>query len=343
MLDFLSALLAPPIIAVDLGTANTRVYARASDTLTEQPSTLSMMHSTSPTVTDEYLQHTNRQLTNRPLRGGVIVDMKNAISLLKPLLRQTRQGFLPPVSLATAPSDTSRLERARLQQALLQAGAKKVCIIPEVWAAALGAGIDVDSRSAQLLVDIGDGVTDMAVFRRGRITAATSIRVACSDLQRAVRSRMITAHRVRISDSEAERLTNCLDALQSHRENPDACLELSALDIVQRKHRPCRVLKHELALAMEPVLDRISVTIATGLQRLPEQWREEIGTTGICLTGGGACISGMSDLLAARTGLGVRVAVDPLHAVINGAIRTLELRQGEREWWANLAWPDFSA
>lgn len=343
MFELLSSLLTHPLIAVDLGTANTRVYTPASDTLTEQPSALSLMEANIPAVSDEYLQHTNRQLSTRPLRGGVIVDLKNAVSLLKPLVRRSKQHFLAPISLASAPSDSNPLERDRLQQALLQAGAKEVCIIPEVWAAALGAGIDLERKSAQLLVDIGDGVTDMAVFRQGRIAASTSIRLACSDLQRAVRSRLVAAHRVRISDLEAERLTHCLEALLPEQENSEASLELTALDIGQRRERPCRVARHDLALAMKPVLDKIAATLDQGLAGLPRAWREEITTDGICLTGGGACISGMATLLAASIGMPVRVASDPLHAVINGAIRTLELRQGDRTWWSDRPWPSFSA
>lgn len=343
MFEILSTLLSHPVIAVDLGTANTRVYAPASDTLTEQPSSLNLMGAGTPAVSDQYLQHTNRQLTARPLRGGVIIDVKNAVSLLKPLLRQTRQRFLPPISLASAPSDSNPLERDRLQQALLQAGAKEVRIIPEVWAAALGAEIDLERGSAQLLVDIGDGVTDIAVFRQGRIVACSSIRLACSDLQRAVRSRLVAAHRVRISDPEAERLTHCLEALLPNQANGDASLELTALDIGLRRERPCRVAKRDLALAMEPVLDKIAATLGKGLERLPTGWRDEIGEAGICLTGGGACISGMPDLLAARTGIQVRVASDPLHAVINGAIRTLQVRGKDRAWWGDHQWPTFSA
>ena len=343
MFERLSALLSNPVIAVDLGTANTRVYAPASDTLTEQPSALSLTKANTPAISDEYLRHSNRQLKARPLRGGVIVDLKNAVSLLKPLVRKSKQHFLAPISLASAPSDSNRLERDRLQQALLQAGSKEVCIIPEVWAAALGAGIDLAQESAQLLVDIGDGVTDMAVFRRGRIAASTSIRLACSDLQRAVRSRLVTAHRVRISDLDAERLTHSLEALLPKQANSGSSLELTALDIGQRRERPCRIDKHDLALAMEPVLNKIAATLNQGLERLPRAWREEIATTGIHLTGGGACISGMAALLAARTGMPVRPADNPLHAVINGAIRTLELRHGDRAWWTDRPWPSFSA
>ena len=94
---------------------------------------------------------------------------------------------------------------------------------------------------------------------------------------------------------------------------------------------------------MEPVLDKIAATLGEGLERLPRAWREEIATTGIRLTGGGACISGMAALLAARTGMPVRVADDPLHAVINGAIHTLRARHGDKEWWDHIDWPTFSA
>jgi len=327
-----------PVIAVDLGTANTRIYSQASKTFSEQPSSLSMVDALPSAGTDEYLLHTNQQLKVRPLRGGVVVDIKNAVSLLKPLIRQARPGFLRPISLVSAPSDASRLERSRLKQVLIQAGAQEVCVIPEIWAAALGAGIDIERDSAQLLVDIGDGVTDIAVFRCGRIEAATSIRLACSDLQRVVRSQLLASQRVRIPISEAERLTNCLDALLPEQDESLASIEISALDIALRRQRTCRVGRKNLALAMEPVFNKIAETIRSGLQRLPAEWYDEIGEVGFCITGGGACIRGMSSLLAARTGMPVQLAMDPLHTVINGAKLTLQLRQGEKEWWNHLGW-----
>ena len=342
MLDIFSTLIAPPLVAVDVGTATTRLYASASDTLTEQPSTLSLRGAQAVDVADEYLRHTNRQLTSRPLRGGVVVDVRNAVSLLRPLLRQARQRFLQPISLASAPSDTTPLERARLQEALLQAGAKKVYIIPEVLAAALGAGLDIEQGQAQLLVDIGDGVTDMAVLRHGRIVAATSIRLACSDLQRAVRSSLITLHRVRVSDSAAERLTHCLKALLPEDDGGET-VQLEALDIGARRQRLCQVSRRDLAQAMEPLLTRITATISAGVRRLPAEMRREIAAAPLCLTGGGALISGMDGLIAAGTGLQVRVADDPLHAVINGAIHTLRSRHGDKQWWDHIDWPTFSA
>jgi rod shape-determining protein MreB len=118
---------------------------------------------------DDYLEYINSKIGAKPLRGGVIVDLKNSIALLKPVLKKSRNFFKKsPVSLASAPTDTSEHERDLLRQALVHAGASHVSIIPEVWAAAVGADIDLSRPRAQLLIDIGDGVTDMAVIRVGQ-------------------------------------------------------------------------------------------------------------------------------------------------------------------------------
>lgn len=118
------------------------------------------------------------------LRGGVIVDQTMVVQLLKPLLDRTRLfGIVKPCVLACAPSDVNRIERARLTQAVLDAGAASVYVIPEPLAAAVGAGLDVSSSYAQVVVDIGAGVTDCALIRMSRIQATAAVRIGCSQLQ----------------------------------------------------------------------------------------------------------------------------------------------------------------
>ncbi len=149
-------------VALDLGTATIRIAAGQREVL-ERPSCLDK---------------------SAGLRGGVVVDQATVVQLLKPLLDRTRLfGIVKPCVLACAPSDADRSERTRLTRAVLEAGAASVYVIPEPLAAAVGAGMDVSSPYAQLVVDIGAGVTDCALIRMSRIQATAALRIGCSQLQ----------------------------------------------------------------------------------------------------------------------------------------------------------------
>lgn len=331
-----------PNIAVDLGTANTRIYSSLHSEVTEIPSSINHVTRTADNISDEYLQFMNNRISTKPLRGGVIVDLRNAIELLKPLVKKSRKFFLAPISLASAPTDTTENERDLLRKALIKAGASYVSIIPEVWAAAIGAGIDITQPNAQLLIDIGDGVTDMAVFCDGRIIYSSSIRIACSDLQKAVRSTVMSKYRVQLYDDDITKLTHVISSLLNQKEFNTETFDISGLDIVRRRKVRCCIDKTDIINAITPVVNKIIMMIEISLKKLPEKTYCEILESGINLTGGGACIEGMVELIAFRTNMEVRVPSDPIHAVINGAIKTLDYWKEKKCWWNNIAWPKLS-
>ena len=339
MLSKLSQIMSQPSIAVDLGTANTRIYASQHAELTESPSSISLTNGKTDNVLDEYSEHTNNRLATKPLRCGVIIDLKNATMLLKPLVKKTRRFFMAPKTLASAPTDTTENERDLLRKALVNAGASHVSIIPEVCVAAIGAGIDLAHKNAQLLVDIGDGVTDLAVFRDGRIVYSSSVRIACSDLQKYIRSAIMSKYKLQIYDREAERLTHEILSIFNSEEHDCESVGVAGIDIIKRHKANILVNKKDIISSMEPVLNKIVKMIEVSLKRIPEKTYCEILESGICLTGGGACIEGMDLFIAHRTNMRVRIASDPIHAVINGAIQTLNSWNGKNNGWKNIYWP----
>lgn len=341
MFSKLNQIVAQPSIAVDLGTANTRLYAFGISKIMERPSTINLVKDRGDRVADEYFRYINSTLVATPLRGGVIVDLKNAISLLKPLVVKTRKLFQSPVSLACAPTDTTEAERELLRRALLQAGVSRVSLIPEVWAAAIGAGLDVTLASAQLLIDIGEGVTDLAVFRDGRIIFASALRTACSDIHRAIRSEIMARYAIKIYDHELERMTNELKTIFYQPASSDRYVLISGIDVVKRREVSINIDSQVVVDAMFPVIEKITGFIAGSVKKLPEKYYCEILESGICLTGGGACIEGIDASICQRTAMAVKIAADPLHAVINGATQTLQYWNGKRCWWDNIAWPSF--
>lgn len=193
---------------------------------------------------------------------------------------------------------------------------------------------------AQVLIDIGEGVTDMAVIRGGRIVHASAVRTACSDLQQAVHHAVMASHKINLGQAELERLTHELSSLSRQAAIADRIITVTGLDSSRRCLVSTGVESQDVVGVMEPVLGRMLEMIESGLRQLPENAACEIVETGICLTGGGARIAGIDRLIAERTGLSVRVAMDPLHSVINGAIETLKYWEGKERWWKNLAWPE---
>jgi len=331
-----------PSIALDLGTGNTRIFSSESGQITEKPSSIRRTDSTT-FVADEYLSYLNSKVVFAPLQGGVIVDVQNATNLLRPLLKKTIRSLRHPVSLTSAPTNTSDQERELLAKAVLDAGASHVAIIPEAWAAAIGAGMDVTLPTAQALIDIGDGVTDMVVIRDGRIIYATAVRTACSDLQKAVRSKIVAKHKVCIDPPEAERLTHKISSMSQGRPFLPDTITASGMNIFTGRKVTINVNEHDIIIAMEPVIHKMLKNIELGLGKIPEPVFNEVLESGICLTGGGACISGIDTLIASKTRLDVRIAPDPMHAVINGEIATLTHWKAHKDWWKNIVWPKLAS
>jgi rod shape-determining protein MreB and related proteins len=340
MFSKLTQLIKQSCIAVDLGTANTRIFSSELGQIKEKPSLVRHTNdSKKKLVSDEYLSYLNSNIFVMPLRGGVIVDIKNAINLLRPLLKETKKSLRHQISLASAPTDTSDKERELLAKAVLDAGASHVAIIPEVWAAAIGAGMDVTSPYAQVLIDIGEGVTDLAVIRDGRLIHTSAVRTACGDLQNAVRSVVLAKHKVCVYPAEAQRLTHEISSMFQGKSFTAKLITVWGIDIVTGYKVVVSVNQQDVISAMKPVFLEILKMINFGLRQLHESISCEILESGICLSGGGACISGIDRLIASSTNLDVRIAPDPIHSVINGERETLNYWKGHNNWWLNIVWP----
>ena len=337
----LKKIISRPSIAIDLGTANTRIFSSDSGQIKEKPSTVRPPDvSENNSFSSDYISYLNSKISYNPLRGGVIVDIYNAINLLKPLLKETRKGFRPPVSLASAPTDTTPKERELLIKAILEAGASRVAIIPEVWAAAIGSGIDVTSETAQVLIDIGEGVTDFAVIRDSQLIYTAALRTACSDLQKAVRSAIVSRYKMYVCRKEIEHLTNTISSIATDESHNSGEITIQGNDIFKGNEATALIIRNDIARAMEPVIKRILNMVKTNTNRIPGSIYAEITDSGICLTGGGALISGIDKLIKSRLKIDVRIAPEPTRSVVKGEIETLNYWEGHKKWWENIFWPD---
>jgi rod shape-determining protein MreB len=263
-------------IALDVGTAMTRI-ATGQSSLAERPSLIGC---------------------KRALRDGVIVDGETVSSILEPFFALARRfGILKPCVLACAPSNARSEERQMLTESIIKAGAFSVSIIPETLAAAIGAGLDVSSPYAQMVIDIGEGVTDCAVIRSSKILVTGAIRVGCGRIRQAIVDEGPTYGCAHINDTHADTLM--------HR-----------CGLVRSAEHAGSVF---VAAAIQPIFKEIADTIDSFLQDLPHEVGCEIIDSGISLTGGGALIPGVKKYLEQRTGITTNVATNPRVAVVEGA------------------------
>jgi rod shape-determining protein MreB len=250
------------------------------------------------------------------LERGVIVNPDAATRVLRALLKRAQRfGPWRPRVITCVPTDVTPSERAALVRSLRQAGAAAIAVTPEPLAAAIGAGLDVSAPHAQLVIDIGHGITDCAVIRAGQVVATRAVRRACADLYDAVRAAVWARYQLRLLPREAERLVANVNLAAGAAPGRLEALARCELGYLRRVAIPTS----EVAEVLEPALAAMLAAPRALLRDLPAELGAEIIERGILLSGGGALWRGMSARLAAETGIAVRCARDPLHAVIRGA------------------------
>jgi len=334
-ISYLRKTVADPDIALDLGTANTRLYARGQGLIADEPSIVRMQTDTGRIeevgISAAFSLKDKQHSIVSPLRAGVVADVKATTALLTPLLRRGRRmGILRPRVLVCAPTDACEEERAALIEATRSAGASAVAIAPEPLAAAIGGGMDVASEHAQMIVDIGDGVTDVAVIRLGSLLVTDAVRIACSDLNQAVSDLAAERYSLKLYQKEAERLVQKIGA--TNPQNLTSSFIVAGDDVRTGSLRRVNIYGHEIAAALNPVLKEIVTAIQQAVRNLPPEIACEVIESGIRLTGGGACLPGITTLIANETNLAVKPVREPMHAVINGARQMLAIGAATNLW-----------
>lgn len=295
-----------PDIAVDLGTANTRVAVIRRGWQFSCPS--------------------SGETT--ALAKGVVVNVEAAAETLRPMLHQLKlKGVTRPRALACAPTDTSTEERERVREVCRRAGIEAVVLMPEPVAAALGDGVKYSSHKPTLLMDIGDGVTDCAIIRDGQLAESFACRVGCADLRAAVQASVERWCGIRLSATDAIKLLSDIGIEPATPEET----ELPSLRFVPLPNRESEIPLGVVQEAIRPVRDQILQTIHS-LLSANAAMRGELQESGLRLSGGGALIPGFDKSIAQATGFSVRIARNPLDAVVNGARRVLPILAENAIW-----------
>ncbi len=317
-------------MAVDLGTANTLVYVRGRGVMLNEPSVVAMNAQTREilAVGAEAKRMIGRTPDNitaiRPLRDGVIADFEATEQMLRFFIKRVhrRRYFAKPRLVICVPSGITAVEQRAVKEAGYQAGARRVYIIEEPMAAAIGAGLPVHEATGNMVVDIGGGTTEVAVISLGGIVTSQSIRTAGDDLDSAVIAWMKKEYSLMLGERTAEEMKMTLGSAFPLPEEPEA--EIRGRDMISGLPRNVVVSSAEVRQALEEPLHAIIDSVRTTLDKTPPELAGDIMDRGVVLTGGGALLRGLDERLRHETGMPVHVADTPLDSVAIGAGKCVE-------------------
>jgi rod shape-determining protein MreB len=322
-------------MAIDLGTANTLVYVKGRGIVLNEPSVVAIADQRGKkqvlAVGEEAKQMLGRTPGNiaaiRPLRDGVIADFEVAEEMIKHFIRKVngRRGFASPMVVVCVPSGSTAVERRAIQESAESAGARKVLLIEEPMAAAIGAGLPVTEPSGSMIVDVGGGTTEVAIISLGGIVYARSVRVGGDKMDEAIIHYIRRQHNLLIGESTAERIKMEVAAATPPAEGEEGPLaEVKGRDLMNGVPREVVVSQRQMSEALyEPVM-QILDAVKVALENTPPELASDIVDKGIMLTGGGALLHRLDDALRFSTGLPVVVAEEPLSCVALGTGRALE-------------------
>jgi len=323
-------------MAIDLGTVNTVVYLRGQGIVLNEPSVVAletldgvqrvraigaeaklMLGKTPDTIR-----------TVRPLRDGVIADIDVAEQMIKHFIEKAHGGpsRLPrrPDIAICIPSGATTVERRAIQQAATNAGARKVYLIEESMAAAIGAGLPVTEPIGAMVVDIGGGTTEVAILSLRGLAYSTSVRVGGDRMDEAIASSIRRKHNLMIGESTAERIKVEIGTAMVPDDGVGAVMRVKGRNLVNGIPSEIEVSQAEVAAALADLVGQIVETVLSALEKTEPELAADIYDQGIVMTGGGSLLSGLDQVLSQATGLPVIVADNALTCVAMGAGRALE-------------------
>ena len=322
-------------MAIDLGTANTLVYVKGRGIVLNEPSVVAISDIRGKKQVLAVGEEAKLMLGRtpgtiaaiRPLRDGVIADFEAAEEMIKHFIRKVngRRGFASPMVIVCVPSGSTAVERRAIQESAESAGARKVLLIEEPMAAAIGAGLPVTEPSGSMIVDIGGGTTEVAVISLGGIVYARSVRVGDDKMDEAIVSYIRRNHNLLIGESTSERIKMEIGAAAPPEGGEEGPLtEVRGRDLMNGVPREVVVSQRQISESLyEPVM-AIVEAVKVALENTPPELAADIVDKGIVLTGGGALLNRLDAVLRTATGLPVMVAEDALSCVALGTGRALE-------------------
>lgn len=322
-------------MAIDLGTANTLVYVRGRGIVLNEPSVVARAvikgKSQVLAVGNDAKQMVGKTPGNiqaiRPLREGVIADFEVAEEMIKHFIHKVhnRRSFVSPQIIVCVPSGATAVEKRAIQESAESAGAGKVYLIEEPMAAAIGAGLPVTEPTGSMVVDIGGGTTEVAVISLGGIVYARSVRIGGDSMDEAIISYIRRTHNLLVGEATAERIKKEIgSALQPHGKSGGRKLYIKGRDLLKGIPKEIEIDERQVAESLTEPIAGIIAAVKDALENTAPELSADIVEKGIVLTGGGALLSNLDQVIRDATGLPVSIADDPLSCVVLGTGQALE-------------------
>ena len=324
-----------PDIGIDLGTANTLVYVKGRGIVLNEPSVVALSHYRDRKQilavgieAKRMLGRTPQNITAvRPLRDGVIADFEVAEEMIKFFVRRALSGKFTlgnPRVVVCVPSQATAVERRAIQESVAVAGARKVYLIEEPMAAAIGAGLPVHEPKGSMIVDIGGGTCEVGVLSLGGIVYASSSRIGGDKFDEAIVTYIRKEHKLLIGDSTAENIKKELGSACPPWSDNATPHTVKGRDMVRGIPKAITITQQEIADALHETLSAIVETIRTAIENIAPELAADIAEQGIVLSGGGALLRNIDTLISKELDVPVAIAEEPLYCVVRGTGQCLE-------------------
>ena len=317
-------------LAVDLGTANTLVYLKGEGIVLREPSVVAIHRDTKQilAVGTEAKNMVGRTpgtiVAIRPMRDGVIANFEITEAMLRHFITKVhnRKAFVRPRIIICVPSGITQVEQRAVRDSAESAGAREVFLIEEPMAAAIGVGLPIQEPSANMVLDIGGGTTEVAVISLAGVVFSKSIRVGGDEMDEAIVNYVKRSYNLLIGERTAENIKMEIGSAYPREERKS--MEVKGRDLVAGVPKTIIVTDEEIRDALSDPVGAIVETVKIALEHMPPELASDIVDKGIMLAGGGALLRGLNILLREETGLPITVAEDPLSAVVMGTGKVLD-------------------
>jgi len=332
-------------MAIDLGTANTLVYVKGEGVVLNEPSVVAKIEHQGKTqvlaVGDEAKRMLGRTPGKieaiRPMKDGVIADFEVAEQMIKHFIQKVHKGrtLTNPQIVICVPSGATNVERRAIRESADAAGARKVYLIEEPVAAAIGAGLPVAEPTGSMIVDIGGGTTEVAVLSLGGVVLTTSLKAAGDKFDESIIEYMRTTHKLAIGESTAERMKKEIGTACPPDDGEGEVMHVKGRDLITGLPKEIAISERQIADALAEPVAQIIDTIKRALEKIPAELAADIVERGIMLAGGGSLLSNLDKVLRRATSLPVSISEDPLLCVVMGTGKALEERSNLGEIFAS--------
>lgn len=321
-------------MAIDLGTANTLVYVKGRGIVLNEPSVVAIAHHKGKkqvlAVGEEAKLMLGRTPGNiqaiRPLRDGVIADFEVAEEMIKHFIRKVhnRRGFAAPQIIICVPAGSTAVERRAIEESAERAGGRRIFVIEEPMAAAIGAGLPVTEPTGSMVVDIGGGTTEVAVLSLGGIVYACSVRVGGDKMDDAITQYIRKTYNLLIGESTAERIKKEIGSAVLNENSDQITVSIKGRSLIDGIPKEIEISQTKIVESLSEVVEQIAEGVKKALENTAPELSADIVDRGIVMTGGGSLLKNLQQVIAKKTGVPVFLAENPLYCVVYGTGRVLE-------------------